>query len=423
MIVLMATNEQFPLGMACTNRIISLAKGLVENDVAVKVVCFQTTEKLEQTVNSEARGVYQGIEFEYTPGTTVIGRTFLRRKRLGLRSLVRALRVLVDSSRHTDQCVLFLYTRSAKYITFFYLAAQLLGIILVQDEVEYPMVLLEKPQSLLGKIHAGLYISFVYRLFDAILVMTKPLEGYFKDRIRKRARILRVPMTVEISRFLTNTWSSPERSRYIAYCGDVGGNKDGVRNLIEAFAKLEARHEDVKLYIIGDSSGTSDLERLQQLARDLSVQNRVVFTGRVLRNEIPRYLCNASILALARPAGLQSEGGFPSKLGEYLATGNPVVVTRVGEIPEYLTDGEDAFLVEPDDVSGFASKLDYVLSNQDLARKVGLRGMEVAKTNFDYRVQGEKTVQFLRALASPLLRPLGSQGLSRGSTSMFAPLA
>jgi len=399
MIVLIATNEQFPIGMACTNRIISLAKGLVENDVTVKVVCFQTTEKLEQTVNSDAKGFYEGIEFEYTPGTTIIAHTFLRRKRLGFRSLARALRILVDSSRRTDQCVLSLYTTSAKYTTFFYLAARLLGIILIQDEVEYPLVLRIKPESWLGKIYASFYISYVYRLFDAILVMTNPLEMYFKDRIRKRARILRVPMTVEMSRFLTNTWSSPEVSRYIAYCGYVGGNKDGVQNLIEAFAKLDARHDDVKLYIIGDASGTSDLERLQQLARDLGVQHRVVFTGRVLRDEIPRYLCNASILALARPAGLQSEGGFPSKLGEYLATGNPVVVTRVGDIPEYLTNGKDAFLVEPDDVNGFAGKLDHVLSNPDLARKVGLTGREVARTNFDYQVQGERIVQFLRDLA------------------------
>jgi len=398
MIVLIATNEQFPIGMACTNRIISLAKGLVENDVAVKVVCFQTTEMREQTLNSDARGFYEGIEFEYTSGTTVVGSTLLRKKWLGLRSLARSLRILIDARRRTGQCVLFLYTTSARYILFFYLAARLLGIILVQDEVEYPTVLLKKPKSKLARIYAGLYTSCVYRLFDAILVMTTRLEVYFRDRIRKRARILRVPMTVEMSRFLTNPWSSPEKSKYIAYCGYVGGNKDGVQNLLEAFAELDATHDDVKLYVIGDSGGNSDLERLQQSARDLGLQHRVVFTGRILRSEIPRYLCNATILALARPAGLQSEGGFPSKLGEYLATGNPVVLTRVGDIPEFLTDGNDAFLVEPDDVDGFARKLDYVLSHQDLAKDVGLRGREVARANFDYHVHGKKTAQFLRTL-------------------------
>jgi glycosyltransferase involved in cell wall biosynthesis len=398
MIVLFATNEQFPIGMACTNRIISLAKGLVENDVGVKVVCFQTTEKQDGTLNSNAKGFYEGIEFEYTSGTTVVGRTFLRRKWLGLRSLVRALGILIESRRRADQCVLFLYTTSWRYILFFYLAARLLGIVLIQDEVEYPTVVLKEPKSWPAKIYANIYTSCLFRLFDAILVMTTRLETYFRDRIRKRALILRVPMTVEMSRFLTNTWSSPERSKYIAYCGYVGGNKDGVQNLIEAFAELATRHDDVKLYVIGDSSGTTDLERLQQIARDLGVQHRVVFTGRVLRHEIPRYLCNASVLALARPASLQSEGGFPSKLGEYLATGNPVVVTRVGDIPEFLTDGDDAFLAEPDDVNGFANKLDYVLSHQDQAKDVGLRGREVARTNFDYHVQGQRLVQFLRTL-------------------------
>ena len=49
------------------------------------------------------------------------------------------------------------------------------------------------------------------------------------------------------------------------------------------------------------------------------------------------------MLVLARPDNIQAKGGFPTKLGEYLATGNPVVVTKVGEIPNYLIDGVNAF--------------------------------------------------------------------------------
>ena len=59
---------------------------------------------------------------------------------------------------------------------------------------------------------------------------------------------------------------------------------------------------------------------------------------------MPKYLCNAKLLALARPDSIQAQGGFPTKLGEYLATGRPVVVTKVGEIPDYLEDGVNAFL-------------------------------------------------------------------------------
>jgi len=64
----------------------------------------------------------------------------------------------------------------------------------------------------------------------------------------------------------------------------------------------------------------------------------------------------AKILALARPKSKVADAGFPSKLTEYLSTGNPVVVTRVGEIPYYLKDNVHAFLTEPDSVNSFAER-------------------------------------------------------------------
>jgi glycosyltransferase involved in cell wall biosynthesis len=125
---------------------------------------------------------------------------------------------------------------------------------------------------------------------------------------------------------------------------------------------------------------------------------RVVFTGRVSRHEMPRFLCNAAVLALARPTSLQSEGGFPTKLGEYLSTGNPVVVTKVGDIPSYLTDGVNAFMSEPDDPHLFAEKLDEALSDPGRAKEMGLRGRQVAITHFDYKVQAEALKKFLTSL-------------------------
>ena len=51
---------------------------------------------------------------------------------------------------------------------------------------------------------------------------------------------------------------------------------------------------------------------------------------------------------MARPDSRQARGGFPTKLGEYLATGKPVCVTKVGEITVYLEDNVSAFLAEPE---------------------------------------------------------------------------
>jgi glycosyltransferase involved in cell wall biosynthesis len=116
------------------------------------------------------------------------------------------------------------------------------------------------------------------------------------------------------------------------------------------------------------------------------------------RTEIPSYLCNARVLALARPRSRIADAGFPSKLTEYLATGKPVVVTKVGEIPVYLKDNETAFLSEPDSVNAFADRLDYALKNYEFARQVGKRGKELAGTIFSYNFQAKNMMEFISKL-------------------------
>jgi glycosyltransferase involved in cell wall biosynthesis len=132
------------------------------------------------------------------------------------------------------------------------------------------------------------------------------------------------------------------------------------------------------------------------LVSDLHLKKRIVFYGPVERDKIPSLLMEAFILCLARPKSVQAQGGFPTKLGEYLITGNPVVVTKVGEIPKYLKDNESAFLAEPGDVSSFSDKLEYVINNYEEALKVGKKGKEVALKNFNYLVQAKKMIEYFR---------------------------
>jgi len=72
-----------------------------------------------------------------------------------------------------------------------------------------------------------------------------------------------------------------------------------------------------------------------------------------------------------------------------------VVVTKVGEIPAYLTDNQNAFLADPDSVSDFADKLRLVLMNEAHAELVGLRGKEVARSVFNYQYQATRILKFL----------------------------
>ena len=94
------------------------------------------------------------------------------------------------------------------------------------------------------------------------------------------------------------------------------------------------------------------------------------------------------ILALARPNNKQAEGGFPTKLGEYLATGVQVVVTRVGEICLFLKNEINAFISEPDSAEKFAEKLSDALSSKKRIQ-IGLEGKKLVYNEFNYLTQAK----------------------------------
>jgi glycosyltransferase involved in cell wall biosynthesis len=83
-------------------------------------------------------------------------------------------------------------------------------------------------------------------------------------------------------------------------------------------------------------------------------------------------------------------------LGEYLASGRPVVITRTGDIGRYLTDGADSRLVPPDDVDALTGALRDVLAHPEAARALGEAGRRVALANFDYRAAGSMLSDALR---------------------------
>jgi glycosyltransferase involved in cell wall biosynthesis len=101
---------------------------------------------------------------------------------------------------------------------------------------------------------------------------------------------------------------------------------------------------------------------------------------------------------MVRGKDMESQASFPSKLTEYLSTSKPVVSANVGEISDYLTDGVNSFLVEPENATELAEKLDYVLNNYDLALEVAKRGKELTDTIFNYNYQAKRIIQYIETL-------------------------
>jgi glycosyltransferase involved in cell wall biosynthesis len=76
---------------------------------------------------------------------------------------------------------------------------------------------------------------------------------------------------------------------------------------------------------------------------------------------------------------------FPVAILESLATGTPIVATRVGGIPEIVEDGETGFLADRGDVEGLTRAIRTLLETEHLAMRMGERGVEVVRSRYDLR--------------------------------------
>lgn len=236
---------------------------------------------------------------------------------------------------------------------------------------------------------------YVINKAKGLIVISKALKEYYSECGIKESKIMISNMTVDISRF--EGLVKQDVPRYIAYCGGISNQKDGTDVLIKAFAKVAQRIEDLKLYVVGKFLLPDEEAYDKQLAESLGINERVVFSGPIPSTDIPQMLKNADCLILARPESKQAKYGFPTKLGEYLLTGNPVVVTAVGEIPLYLKDRKDAYIPKPGDVDDIASCIYEALTSVS-ARSIGMSGCNVAKENFNSETESRKVVTFFEKM-------------------------
>ena len=237
------------------------------------------------------------------------------------------------------------------------------------------------------------YFKAILKL-EGVFVISSGLKEYFLEHKVPSDKIHIINMVVDMTRF-TNILKEKGKERYIAYCGTVTSTKDGVDVLLKAFSIVNKKHPDLKLYIIGPIPGANEQDNFINLASEMGLMEKVHFTGLVSYEKMPQMLKNAEVLVLARPDNIQAKYGFPTKLGEYLLTGNPVVVTKVGDIPLFLIHKDSAYIAEPNCPTDFADKICYVLDNHEEAMIVGQNGQKVAEKNFNYMIESKKILRVI----------------------------
>jgi glycosyltransferase involved in cell wall biosynthesis len=206
-----------------------------------------------------------------------------------------------------------------------------------------------------------------YRMLVATEYMRSELlrNGFAADRIEIHSP---VPHATKSS----GTPSFSGRN-LIVYAGQIIRGK-GVDVLLESLARVTSPFECV---ILGDGSHRAKCERL---SRSLGLEDRVKFMGYVPQSSIADFYREASLSVMSSV--------WPEPFGatgmEAMRSGLPVVAFDAGGIREWLLDGVNGFLVPWMDRDAFAAKVDALLKDKELARRLGQSGRELADERFDF---------------------------------------
>lgn len=180
--------------------------------------------------------------------------------------------------------------------------------------------------------------------------------------------------------------------------------KKGIDTVLHVVADLASKWPSLRYVVVGEGRREA---YLQGLAADLGVCDRVIFTGRKTQEELCRYYQGADVyVQVSRNHRLKSGYLDVETMGrtymEAGACGLPVVAARVGGVPSVVNDKVNGLLVDdPLDLEDIAGKIDRLLADAELRRRMGEAGLEMAREQFSWQRVASRFEDLMLATLSP----------------------
>jgi glycosyltransferase involved in cell wall biosynthesis len=149
--------------------------------------------------------------------------------------------------------------------------------------------------------------------------------------------------------------------------------KKGVFDLVRAFGRIAPRHPAARLVLAGEG----DRERVQEIAREAGVLDRLVLPGWIDDKARAALLSTAAVFVL--PSHNEQ---MPMSLLEAMAAGTPVIGSDAGGIPEILEQGACGFVIAAKDIDALTGAIERVLVDNIQADIFARRGLERVKSEY-----------------------------------------
>jgi len=164
--------------------------------------------------------------------------------------------------------------------------------------------------------------------------------------------------------------------KLIIFVGRLRPEK-GLNYLLNAMEIIKQKEHSAKLILVG---GGPEESHLELLAEKLELNDCVKFVGQIPNERVSEYMAASDIFILP-----SLSEGFPVVILEAMASGLPIVTTRVTGLPEIVNNGENGFLVEPRNPQQLAEKILLLFRENGLREEISRNNKEKVK-KYDWKI-------------------------------------
>jgi len=381
----------FPIGTAPIEKVRLLSIGLIANGFDVTVISRYGIFNKDRPVDIKPKGVFEKINYVFASGTVYRSNNFLIRNTVKFFGFIREFMVIFRFrlAGHLDYAIY--HGRKLDDMIYYKLLSLVFRFKFIYLFVEYNMSMAYK-QTILVKINDYLFERIGFKIIDGALPISKLLTDYLLEKAPGKP-YLKIPVICDFSKF--EDIKKEDDPVNFLYCGAIGYS-EVIYFILKCFESLETR-ENVFLYLIiglGDHNNER-MDALKNYISNMKKRDYIKIFSNLPYSELVQMYVNATALLIPLRPTLRDEARFPHKIGEYLASGNPLITNNIGEIKYYFADEENALIAKEYTIEEYIGKMEFVLKNPGKAQEIGIKGKELGLKNFDCMMYGRLLSSFL----------------------------
>lgn len=380
-------NSKEKASVAPVNYETMLAKGLVENGAELEALSVAAVaaypHSIYKKINTKNEIIENSISIQWIPFVNIQG---IKQYTIQ-RNTKKMLKKWLEKNKNVEDKIVLMYSIYPPYSKPAISLCKKYG-------CHLSSVITDLPEYMYSwKKMRGLKGFYSKKLSQQMLELQGQCDSYvlFTKPMATRMKIENKPYLVsegfsDSTVFSDINVTDKYKKKTIVYGGNLS-NLYGIKNLVDAFMLADL---DAELHLYGAGRDTSYIKEC------VRKDDRIKFMGRVSRKDLLVALKRAHLLVINKPTDDDySNYSFSSKILEYMASGTPLLTTRVGGMPEEYY--KYCYFIDDESLNGLARTIETTVTlSENILQRKGELAKKFADSEKNYKVMTEKILQFFK---------------------------